>query len=74
MTTSPMEAKHQPATIEALKYHPFEPVTDKLNLKLHQKFVKRVLRARIARGEVTEYVQAKHVLPLHEIFYEEPTL
>ena len=69
-----MEAKQEPYTQDPLKYHPFEPVTDELNLKMHQKFVKRVLRAKIKKGEVTEYVQARHVLPIHEIFYEKPTL
>ena len=69
-----MEAKQKPCTRDAVKYHPFEPVTDKLNIRQHHWFVKRVLRARIKKGEITEYVQTRHVLPLHEIFNEEPTL
>ena len=72
MNTSPKDTKQEPSTRDELKYHPFEPTTDKFDLKLGQKFLRRYFKARIARGETTEYVQARRVLPIHEIFFEEP--
>ena len=57
-----------------LAHHPFEPIGLKGPEDHHHKYVKRVLEAKIARGELSEKVYTTNIMPSSQIFRERPNL